>query len=64
MPGRMSRDATRIEIATLVACRALHADGTEAACASHHKWLVRMPVVPLLRTIARGMTIHASGMLD
>ena len=47
-----------------MACRALHAHGTEAACPSHYEWLVRMPVVPLLRTIARGMTIHASGMLD
>jgi hypothetical protein len=60
----VSRYTAGIEIGTLVACLALHANGTEAACASHHKWLMGMPVVPLLRTIARGMTIHASGMLD
>jgi len=60
----MSRHTTGIEIGALVARRALHADGTEAACASHHEWLVGMPVVPLLRTIARRVAIHASGILD
>jgi hypothetical protein len=60
----VSRHTAGIEIGALVARRALHADGTEAACASHHKWLVGMPVVTLLRTIARRVAIHASGMLD
>ena len=64
VPCWMSRYTAGIEIGALVACRALHADGTEAACASHHQWLVRMSVVPLLRTIARRVAIHASGMLD
>jgi hypothetical protein len=60
----VSRYAAGIEIGTLMARRTLHADGTEAACASHHEWLMGMPVVPLLRTIGRRMAIHASGMLD
>jgi hypothetical protein len=60
----MSRHTAGIEIGALVARRALHAHGTESACASHHEWLVRMPVVSLLWTIARRMAIHASGMLD
>jgi hypothetical protein len=60
----VSRHATWIEIGALVARRALHADGTEAVSASHHEWLVGMLVVPLLRTIARRVAIHASGMLD
>jgi hypothetical protein len=60
----VTRHPTGIEIGALVARRTLHADGTEAACASHHEWLVGMPVVPLLRTIARRVAIHASGMLD
>ena len=64
VPYWVSRHTSGIEIGALMARRALHADGTEAACASHHEWLVEMSVVPLLRTIARGMAIHASGMLD
>ena len=60
----MSGHTTGIEIGALVARRTVHTDGTEAAFASHHEWLVGMPVVPLLRTIARRMAIHASGMLD
>jgi len=64
VPFGVSRHTTGIEIGALVARRTLHADGTEAACASHHEWLVGMPVVPLLRTIARRVAIHASGMLD
>lgn len=64
MPCWVSRHTSGIEIGALVARRALHADGTEAACASHHEWLVGMSVVPLLRTIAGRVAIHASGMLD
>jgi hypothetical protein len=45
MPFGVSRDTAGIEIGALVARRTLHADGTEAACASHHEWLVGMPVV-------------------
>ena len=64
VPFGVSWHTAGIEIGALVARRTLHADGTEAACASHHEWLVGMPVVPLLRTIARRVAIHASGMLD
>ena len=64
VPCWMSRHTAGIEIGALVACRALHADGTEATCASHHEWLVRMSVVPLLRAIAGWVAIHASRMLD
>jgi hypothetical protein len=56
--------ATGIEIGTLVACRALHADGTETACASHYEWLVRVAIVVLQRTVAGRVAINASGMLD
>ena len=41
VPCWVSRHTSGIEIGALVARRALHADGTEAACASHHEWLVR-----------------------
>jgi hypothetical protein len=64
VPFGVSRHTTEIEIGALVARRALHADGTEAARASHYERLVGMPVVSLLGTIARRMAIHASGMLD
>src|SRR5262245_30345689 len=64
MPQRVARHTTGIEIGALVARRALHADGTQAACASHHEWLVWMSAVPLLRAIAGRMAIHASRMLD
>jgi hypothetical protein len=64
MPFWMSWHATRVKIGMLVARRAVHADGTEAARASHHERLVRMPVVPLLRPIASRMAIHASGIVD
>jgi hypothetical protein len=52
-----------IKIGALMARRALHADSTEAAWASHNKWLVWISVVPL-RTIARRVAIHAPGMLN
>ena len=64
VPFGVSRHTTGIEIGALVARRTLHADGTEAARTSRHEWLVRMPVVPLLRPIASRMAIHASRMLD
>jgi hypothetical protein len=64
VPSGVSRHTTRIEIGALVARRTLHADGTEAGWASHHEWLVGMPVVALPRTIARRVAIHASGILD
>src|SRR5262245_26324786 len=64
MPRRVSRYTTGIEIGPLVARRTLHADGTKAACASHHEWLVGMPIVPLLGPIARRVAIHAPGMLE
>src|SRR5262245_66231135 len=64
MPGRLSRYTTGIEIRPLLARRTLHADGTKAACASHHEWLVGMPVVSLLGPIACRVAVHASGMLD
>jgi hypothetical protein len=60
----VSRHATGIEIVTLVACRALHADHPEAACPSHHQRLVRVAVVALEGTIARRVAVHASGVQD
>jgi hypothetical protein len=64
MPQRVSRHTPGIEIGALVARRTLHADGTKATRASHHEWLVGMPVIPLLRTIARRVAIQASRMLN
>jgi hypothetical protein len=53
VPFGVSRHTTRIEIGALVARRTVHTDGTEAAFASYHEWL--MSVLPLKAASGRAV---------